>query len=360
MGEQIFIQQNELFSYNGTNCVRNDYYHHGCQICVDICPEDAFSIVRNKLKLESATCNACAGCIGSCPTEALSIKSFDPNTFVQDNINQAAEKVSCKTNTSCLGVFDAHHFIIMALDSKSTFTCDLSHCTDCSVNKDGVIKNVILEHIDNANHFLATSGSEKNILLQHEEDEKSSKRALFRKAVSNVQEDFKEESQYSNFTLNHQKRIDTKLPPKNLLLNEAMKRHLDSFDTQVSSETTALFTKKEISFDACTLCKDCIQFCPTEALFLTSDKQGIFFTHSKCIGCGICDHICKSDAIHSSEGYDLVSIAINRSEPLVHYDLVRCNECKTPYPYKGGEPMCDRCQSFTADFDDMFTLAKDL
>ena len=40
--------------------------------------------------------------------------------------------LSCKNNTPCLGVFDAHHMIAMALESS--VTCDMSHCAECSLN----------------------------------------------------------------------------------------------------------------------------------------------------------------------------------------------------------------------------------
>ncbi len=360
MGEQVFIQQNSLFSYSGVHCIRNDYYHHGCQICVDICPEDAFSIIHNKLQLDTSTCNACTGCIGSCPTEALSLKSFDVNTFVQDNIATPTAAISCKTNTPCLGVFDEHHFIILSLDAKENLQCDLSHCAECSVNKDAIVEKAIREKIDSANAFYSTTSLEKNIIIEEENESVDAKRVLFRKAVSSVKEDLKEPSVFANFSASHKAKIDTKLPPKNLLLNEAIKRHLDSFTTQSFQDNSALFTQKKIDFDTCTLCKDCVQFCPTEALFLTSDNQGIFFTHAKCIGCGICDSICQSKAIVSVDGFDLVSIAINRAEMLVHYELVRCNECKTPFAYRGGEPICLRCKGFLDSSADLFTLARDL
>ena len=98
----------------------------------------------------------------------------------------------------------------------------------------------------------------------------------------------------------------------------------------------------------------------SEALFATGDKHGINFIAGNCIGCGICDDICKTDAITTKAGFDLVEIVYDRTKTLVHYEMVQCHECRCPYPYKGGDPICDRCKDFKDNFSNMFTLARDL
>ena len=84
------------------------------------------------------------------------------------------------------------------------------------------------------------------------------------------------------------------------------------------------------------------------------------FTSGKCIGCSICHDICKVDAVVNIDEIDLVSLAFDRTEQLVHYEMVQCHECRCPYPYRGGDPICDRCKGFKDDFGDMMTMAKDM
>ncbi|MDD4855793.1 MAG: hypothetical protein PHU41_08130, partial [Sulfuricurvum sp.] len=81
MGNHNFIQKSNLFSFTATRCLRNEYFHNDCHICIDLCPKEAIHLVRNKLTLFDNECIECAGCIGSCPTEAFEIESFDPNEF---------------------------------------------------------------------------------------------------------------------------------------------------------------------------------------------------------------------------------------------------------------------------------------
>lgn len=365
MSDLSFIQKSELFSYSGTNCIRNDYFHNDCQLCVDICPENAFNIVRNKLMLFSNECIECAACIGSCPTEALTIKSFDPNAFTESfaKEDEAITELSCKKNTTCLGAFDVKHYITMGLNSDEMPVCDMSHCAECSLNKDTKVETFIRSQIEKANEFLNACGVEGSIAtIEEKEEEDNPKRAMFKAAFSKVKEASQENVTSSlSMTLEYQKNPNNSgLPLKFTNLKQAMKNNITKL-TKTSHDTNfGLFAKKEISFSDCTNCGDCVQFCPTEALLKTNDKQGINFNVGNCIGCGICDHICKTDAIKTSEGIDLVNFMYDRGEELVHYEMVMCHECRCPYPYRGGDPICDRCADFKVDFSHVFTLAKDI
>ncbi|WP_373001714.1 4Fe-4S binding protein [Sulfurimonas sp.] len=364
MGSMTFVQNSELFSYSGTNCVRNDYYHNECQLCVDICPERAFHIVRSKLTLFSSECIECAACIGSCPTEALSIKSFDPNAYTTSFKEEDDKLLSCKKTTSCLGSFDSHHYITMALTSNESPICDMAHCKECSLNTNGKIESFIREEIKKTMDFLTACDSEYSISIQEEKPEdENAKRALFKAAFTKVKEAVQEEDEQESIgiTLEYQKASGfTGLPLKFLNLKKAIRDNISKLPKTTHDTNFGIFANKEISFKDCTNCGDCVNFCPTEALLKTTDKQGINFNVGNCISCGICNHICKTDAIKTTGGIDLVNFAYDRGTELVHYEMVMCHECRCPYPYRGGDPICDRCADFRVDFSHVFTLAKDM
>lgn len=365
MNDLSFVQKSELFVYSGTNCVRNDYYFNACQNCVDICPVGAFDIVRNKLTLYANECIECAACIGSCPTEALTIKNFDPNAYTQNFASLEDKTLSCKKNTPCLGVFDAHHYSTMALNAEESPRCDLSHCAACKLNIGQNVEKFIRAEIEKANSFLGACGRENLVeTIEEKKEEENPKRALFKAAFSKVKDINTQEEEPQEqlpLTLAHQR--DTSfhgLPLKFLNLKRAIKENISSFTKTAHETNFGLFAKKSISFTACTNCGDCVQFCPSGALVKTADKQGINFNSGDCIACGICDHICKTDAITTEAGIDLVNFAYDRGEELVHYEMVMCHECRCPYPYRGGDPICDRCAEYQKDFSHVFTLAKDM
>ncbi len=362
MRNSDFIQSAEHFSFNAAECLRNAYFHNTCTLCIELCPKDAFALVRNKLTLFEAECTACAACIGSCPTEALGMESFDPNAFTLAFPEQKTQVVSCQNNTPCLGVFDSHHYISMALRGERAPQCDLSCCEGCDLNREQKIEQSIRQKIAQSNAFLDTVGmDERHIGIKEEKGAQDHERRMFfREALSKVHGVVGEEDETEpTVTALNQQHIKTALPLKYTLLKNSIKEHIEQFDTTVLEGLHPLFFNKSIDFHACTNCGDCIQFCPTEALFATSDKQGIVFKSGMCIGCGICDDICKSNAIATQEGVDLVTIAFDRGKELVHYEMVMCHECRCPYPYKGGDPLCDRCKDFKGSFENMFVLAKD-
>ncbi len=352
-----FIQTATNFKLVSTRCLRNEYFHNDCRICIDLCPKDSLDIVRGKIKLDASSCVECGGCVGSCPTEALELDVFDPNSF-SINYAQNPQILSCKSSTPCLGIFDSEHYMVMALRSKEDLKCDLSHCDECVLNRDSKIKEAIETKIESANSFLSKIGAEQQISAVYESVE-SDRRALFKKGFSKIKDNIASNEPSESVTALHYAQLDTKLPLKRVLLKNSLKE-LD-INESVLEDGLGIWFNKSIDFQSCTNCGDCIQFCPTDALFATSDKQGIYFSQGKCIGCEICIDICKPKAInHKSDGLDLINIIYDRSELLVHYELVMCRECRTPHPYKGDDPICDRCKDFVANNSDMFVLAKDL
>lgn len=361
MNNTNFVQKNNLFSFIGTRCLRNEYFHNDCRICIDLCPKNAFSLVRNKLTLFESECIKCAGCIGSCPSEALEIESFDPNSFAAAYGMNPDQKISCKTTTPCLGVFDVEHFAVMGLRSENDIVCDMSHCDECKLNENGKLEESIREKLSIANQLLEDVQCKSKIQTIEEKEQQSDRRALFRKGFEKIKENVAQTNDsIVSMTAAYHKQLDAKVPLKRILLKNSLKEKISDLEVTTFDKESSLFFNKTIDFQACTNCGDCTQFCPTDALFPTSDKQGIFFTQGKCIGCGICDDICKPNAITTKPGYDLISVAFDRAEQLVHYDMVMCHECRCPFPYKGGEPICDRCSSYLKQHANMFTLAKDL
>jgi energy-converting hydrogenase A subunit P len=355
MSNISFVQKSNLFKFDATSCLRNEYYYNNCTLCLELCPKDAFIVSRNKLTLLEQECIECAACIGICPSEALEIESFDSNEFIEKIIQKEEKEISCKKDTPCLSVFDKHHFISMVLDGKEDIACNLSHCNDCELNKNDEIKQSIEQRIDDSNQFLQHI-SEHRVLKKFDSEPINEKRMLFKKAYTTITNEKRDIS----FTKEQKKLNTITTTLKNHRLNVLLKEYIPSLENTKFDTPYALFFDKSITFSDCTNCGDCVQFCPTSSLLATKDKQGILFQSSLCIGCEICNNICKTSAVNTNAEFDLVEIAYDRVKELVHYEMVMCHECRTPYPYRGGDPICDRCKSFFEHSPDMFTLAKDM
>lgn len=352
MNSAEFTQYKESFSFNALQCLRNMYYFNDCRTCIDICPEDAFIIHKNKLTLLGEKCTECYACIGSCPSEALQSNRFNENSYVLEGENYK-RVLSCKNNVPCVNTFDSYHLFTMVLNNSKNLTCDLSECNECELNKENTMLQSIEYKINSVNQLLDSLKLPFTIERNSDKSSHDSKRRkLFHKIAETSKRVLDKPSEAISF--------EEKPPVKYQTFRHVIKENIESFEIEDKRALTPFIFNKKIEFQACTLCKDCMQFCPTDALYAMSDSQGILFNSSKCIGCEICNDICKEGAIRNDTEIDLVKYAFGHSQELVYYTMAMCQECRVTFPQKGSEVYCNRCKDFLDNRADLFTLAKDM
>ena len=348
------VASSDQTTIDGLKCLRVEYYHNACSLCMDICPKDAITLGNNKrVALDPKVCIDCSACIGSCPTSAISDKNFDPNLFVVTFSASEETKLSCKSNTPCLNVFNVEQMISLGLRNES-LSCDMSHCAECELNMDGKIEASIISNIDETNKLLEMMESEHRISTEYEAGVETQRRKLFTKFVAGVNELQNDREIEEVFDVN-----DT-VPVHRQLLQNSLKSSIASAKNTTLGSAFSFIANKEIDFQSCTNCGDCIQFCPTNALTYSADQVRILFQEYRCIACSICDDICKPKSFSDKAELDLVTIAFDRATLLLENNFVLCTECKTSFPQKGEETICNRCVDFVNNSQDMFTLARDL
>jgi len=336
----------EAFGFDTLKCLRTDYYHNDCQKCLQICPQNAFFFDRSKLTVDLQQCTNCGVCLGVCPTEALSLEFFDPNDYIV-GLGQEVE-LSCKKDLPCLSVFDVQHFARILLQSQSA-ACDFSHCEECSLNPEGKTLASIKERMREAEEFVQALGIEKRFEeFSYEPDRRGFFKSIF-KATKELTQD--ESTSELHTPLN-------RIPVKNTLLKNAIKQHYKELQNTTLPTTFSFLANKRIE-QSCNNCGECVQFCPTDALFSAKEGTAIWFMAGKCIACGICNDVCEPKSIVNESEIDIVEWAFDRGKELIEHHIEICTECKTPFSYKGGELICDRCKSFVEDFGDIFKLASE-
>jgi len=341
MSQEEYIQRAGAFVYNGLECLRNEYAFNDCKKCIEICPFDAFSVVRKKLYLDVQACIACGACIGPCPTEALHVIGEDFESTLKNLFVEDKPILTCKKQKQCLSRFNATKLISFALGGGKSFTCDLASCKKCELNEDNRVLDFIEKSIDEANSVLKSL--DKELLKKEYEKEKdtNSRRVFFKKLLQ----------------------IQTKnaLPQNFENAKEQLKSLLKEVleEEKVVHKSTSLAYFKKIN-EKCTNCGECVEFCPTKALSYSSEKTMILFQSAQCVDCGICEDICKVDAIENIfQPLSLMSFAYNKAEVLIKHDMQVCNLCKCSFSYKGGECLCDRCKTYETDNKGLFKLACD-
>ncbi|WP_457598817.1 4Fe-4S binding protein [Hydrogenimonas sp.] len=353
------LQEGANFRFDAFSCLRSDYANNDCSLCIELCPEEAMVFDRKKLTLDANRCTGCAACVGLCPTESLHSELFDPNRFSLEFSLSSERRLSCKENIPCLAALSVEHLVSIALRKEGETICDLAHCAECSVNRDGTVFATIEAMVEEADRFLAYCGVPKRLERAYElpETVPESGRRGFVKRMAHLAREVGEESSMSELA----QAEGMKQPVKRVLLKNALKRYADSFSASGElAEPFSFVRNKRIDAHLCTNCQECAMFCPTEALTLLQDNTGIVFQMGRCIACGICNDVCRPEALRDAEAFDLVEFAFDRMQLLVKHRLEICEECKVAFPYRGGEMVCDRCRDFKENFSDLFTMAKDL
>jgi energy-converting hydrogenase A subunit P len=348
-----------LISYKSDSCIRNGYYHNTCSSCIETCQEDVFSIFQNRIKFESEKCNYCLACLGTCPSEAIKVDTFDQNREALLFKYSNEDLLTCQNRTKCLSAFDSEHFSIMALQ-RDNLEVDLSLCKECHLSN---LENSIVERVKKTNTLLADLKVEKEIKLNFEIIEKeveNSKRGLFNKLLGKAEEKLSiDEVELEKIdSLTQKLQSDRKMYPlkHKILLGILKDDTLESLESFQSN--TDILSSQKIDSSKCTNCGDCSQFCPTGSLFATTDKLSIYIYADRCISCSICHDICKVDAIHSEK--ELESIEMFKPKKLVSFEMATCVECKIPFIKRDDSKICDRCIDFTTNFSHMFALARDV
>jgi len=341
-----YRQSASHFTFDALRCLRTDYARNDCRECIEICPTEAFGFDRGRMVFKNEACIGCGVCVGVCPTEALSVEFFDPAAYAASLEGEAT--LSCKKDVPCLSLFDTPHFAAMLLGCEEV-RVDLSHCAECPLDPRGRTSESIRKRMAEAERFVAALGLERRF---KEESFQSDRRRFFQALAQKLTND---ETPARQETSTPKSRYPAKLD----LLKSRIRSLAPKLPRREIDAGFSFLSDKTIDEMACDNCGECIKFCPTEALFWAKEGTAIWFVPGRCIACGICSDVCEPNAVGQKDVIDIVAWAFDRGKELVEHTFEICSECKTPFAYKGGDPICGRCREFVDRFGDIFKIAGD-
>jgi len=330
----LYIDRVGAFALDRLSCLRNEYANNACTLCQDACAHEAFVFKQGKLRL-SPLCTQCGACMGACPTKALSLYGYSLQKALTFLEKEVSPLFTCKGEMPCLGALSVDEWCALLLEGKNV-TCHLLECATCEHNRDGSVEQRIRARIDEANDFVERLLKNERISLSSQKPKESTRRAFFERFIA------------------PSKFVPSLPEAPRFELKKVLKITLSA---SLRVEPFSFLHTKEIAPN-CDNCKECVQFCPSQALSYNHNQTELLFQMGKCIGCGICEDICKKEAIKSvKKEVDLIDFAYDRAVVLMHHDLQVCLTCKCAFSYKGGEKVCERCASFENEHAQMFVLA---
>jgi ferredoxin len=112
---------------------------------------------------------------------------------------------------------------------------------------------------------------------------------------------------------------------------------IDAFIEQTRREpghralhATQPFAFAEVRAAGCTMCRSCVNVCPTHAFSLDENSQSLQFKHISCVACGLCEQVCPEDVITLRREIRFERGALEY-RTVVQDDMVSCEKCGKPY-----------------------------
>lgn len=95
-------------------------------------------------------------------------------------------------------------------------------------------------------------------------------------------------------------------------------------------DATLPFAVAEVEAAGCTLCRACVNVCPTHAFRLDEPTSSLQFNHFDCVACGLCETLCPEHVITLRHEVVFTREAL-AYRTVVRDDMVACTQCGNPF-----------------------------
>ena len=90
------------------------------------------------------------------------------------------------------------------------------------------------------------------------------------------------------------------------------------------------FATASVEAEGCTLCRSCVNVCPTHAFRLDEPTSSLQFNHFACVACGLCETVCPERVISLQHEVVLTREALDY-RTVVRDEMVACLQCGKPF-----------------------------
>ncbi len=345
----------EFVKYNIGTCAGGYADLKGCGVCVGACPYDAIQrdplASPSRVKVDPVSCEGCGACISACPTSAL--KLAEPSAqFIYTKMRALLAPVNGSEEERPVLVFHCPNHGRTALQNARSFAATLpANLLPIEVP--------CLRYVSEANLLAAFRlGAARVALLGCEECRHGERELLFEKLdfAKVVLESFGlgadrihlfTTTEAAHEALNALGRFATEASPFPLkwdgqfpetvenreIIAEAISTFLHGTgrDPGRAKENTPFpFAWADVRAEGCTMCRSCVNICPTHAFKLDDEKHTLEFRYMSCVACGMCETACPESVItlHRDLILDKEAFAY---QVMVQDEMVGCLQCGKEY-----------------------------
>ncbi|MFQ5839670.1 MAG: 4Fe-4S dicluster domain-containing protein [Candidatus Methylomirabilales bacterium] len=349
----------EFLRYNIGTCAAGARELKGCGICITACPYDAIERDGQQIQVNAVSCEGCGACTSACPTSAL--KFMDP----------APELIYAQMR-SLLRPLGGNGHGPMASPPVLLFHCPqkgrhaLKNARSVGMGYPGSVLPVevpCLRHVSEAFMLAAFRMGAGGVALlgcehcPHGEREPLLQKLDFTKLALDsfglggerlrlFTADFGSEAE----ALRGLAAFAGSLTPTPIqwdgtgmagtdnraVIAEVLQAFLDQTGREpglVQQHSAFPFALAEVNAEGCTLCRSCVNVCPTHAFRLDEETHRLDFKYINCVACGLCEKACPESVITLNRDVYFDRSAMS-FQTVVQDEMVGCIQCGKEYVNK--------------------------
>ena len=400
-------------SIQAERCLNTRHKGVSCRRCAEACPTQAI-VLQNQNdhsfqgpllpQLNVEQCVRCGLCLPACLTDAFSQPDPPEVKLVQtasnlpdaplalvcaqhpDPTTTVAPAVAIVRHQRCLVALSLSHLIDLSHNGRRDLWLDDTPCAKCPI---GRVQPLIDQTAVATNRLLQAFGypsaihtimSQPDLLaaeagpkpLFEGNQPKLSRRGLL-SALGKITQPAKPNTPPpSQPSTSGPVPVSRRLPHYLPVSRQRLHRQLAHLGEPVEEllETAGLpFANVRIDANACSACRLCARFCPTEALHFVDDAKsfGISFKATLCLDCGICAVACPENAVSFESQIRARDLVSDERQWLVVGHSIPCAGCGELTAIRGdeadGQSFCYSCRGRggqISPFEDNTGLMADL
>ena len=343
-------------AYNTDICAGGVADREACGICVTACPYDAISRESEnhlRMKIDHMACEGCGACVSACPTTSLS--------FTEPSPHELYARMAALLTPSKISRDQERWVILFHCGEQGARALEEASRTPLAYPATVLPVAVpCLRYVSEANMLGAFRLGAAGVGLlgcetcQHGERELLRQkydfcrltldafnigegRLCFITAGDNTAPQAVEAlSRFAGALEEAPILWDGKRPGRwnnRDVIADAIDAFIDQTGRQPGQrrlDATQPFAFAEVRAAGCTLCRSCVNVCPTHAFTLEESTSSLKFKHIACVACGLCEQVCPEKVITLKREIRFDRDALEY-RTMVEDDTVPCAQCGKPY-----------------------------
>ena len=342
----------EMFAYNASQCAGGAAGQETCGHCIASCPYDALSRDdQNHLRIRADhfACEGCAACSAVCPTSAIQFHDPSPRQIFSQVAALTAGNGGKKRKTPQVVVFHCGERGAEVMEAGLPHSEQaLPVAVPCTryINEAHLLKAVAMG-ADGVALMGCEScpNGERDMLIEKMELAGTILKAFdleperFRLITSSSGENQEAIEALNTFmgSLKPTTIPDSQQAPRMVGNRDLLAQAIAGLIEATGKEPGGLrvgathpYGFAEIDEGSCTLCRSCVNVCPTHAFRMDLENQTLEYKPIMCINCGLCQSFCPEKVVTIHPELYLEKEALDYMV-VVEDEMVNCAKCEKPY-----------------------------